>query len=247
MILKTLNRFYLKKKVSIKFISEVDSEMNDVLYSLASFMGNNYSKIHVVYKALKSKLSTGGKVKIHMKDQTQESISYSCQLCHNLYEIAFLSHYNYLKSPRYQIIAAPNRFPVAINFLTGHWLECYVNEIKTIIKKFNIAEDVSFLLNPQIILPNGDDFELDVLFSIGDEIYWIEAKTGEYHNYLEKYSNVAKLLNSENLHPYMILTEVPQATCYKLSNLFRMDVFNIKCFSRVMEKNLEKYKNDFLG
>lgn len=46
---------------------EINSEINDVLYSLASFMGNNYSKISSVYKAIKSRLSSGESVKIDMK------------------------------------------------------------------------------------------------------------------------------------------------------------------------------------
>lgn len=238
-----IEEFLEQKGICIKFVPEINSEINEVLYTLSSFMGNNYSKISAVYKAIKSKLSTGESVRIYMRNFTQEEIGYSCQFCHNLYKLTFLSYYKYLKSPKYQIIAAPNRIPLVINFLTGHWLECYVvNEIEELIKKLNINKETSFLLNPQIILPNGDDFELDVLFSVEEDIYWIESKTSDYHHYLEKYSKMAKLLSSEKVHPFLILTDVPQQTCNKLSNLFGMEVLNIENFSEVMFEELKPYK-----
>jgi hypothetical protein len=40
-------------------------------------------------------------------------------------------------------------------------------------------------MNPQVILPDGDSFELDILFMIDSDVYWFEAKTG---NYIEKLS-----------------------------------------------------------
>lgn len=242
-----IENFLMKKGVTIKFVPEINSEINDVLYSLASFMGNNYSKISSVYKAIKSRLSSGESVKIDMKNFTQEEISYSCQFCHNLYELTFLDYYKYLKSPKYQIILAPNRIPLVINFLTGHWLESYVvYEIKKLINYFNIKKEVSFLLNPQICLPNGDDFELDILFSVDDNIYWIESKTSDYHHYVEKYSKVAKILNSENLHPYLLLTDIPQQTCNKLTNLFGIKVLNIENFSEFLFRELEQYKTHII-
>ena len=119
-------------------------------------------------------------------------------------------------------------------------------EIKKLINYFNIKKEVSFLLNPQICLPNGDDFELDILFSVDDNIYWIESKTSDYHHYVEKYSKVAKILNSENLHPYLLLTEVPQQTCNKLTNLFGMKVLNIENFSEFLFRELEQYKTHII-
>lgn len=241
---KHIEEFLEKRGICIKFVPKINSEINDVLYNLSSFIGNNYSKISSVYKAIKSKLSTGESVRIDMRNFTQEEITYSCQFCHNLYELTFLNYYKYLKSPKFQIIAAPNRIPLVINFLTGHWLESYVvNEIKKLINHFNITKETSFLLNPQINLPNGDDFELDILFSIEDNIYWFESKTSDYHHYVEKYSKVAKILNSNNLHPFLILTDVPQQTCNKLSNLFGMKVLNIENFSEVLYDELEQYQS----
>ena len=37
--------------------------------------------------------------------------------------------------------------------------------------------------NPRIVLPGGEDFELDLLLSVGERIFWIEAKTGESRSF----------------------------------------------------------------
>ena len=61
----------------------------------------------------------------------------------------------------------------------------------------------SYLLNPQIILPNGDDFELDLICHVNNFFFWIEAKSGDYQQHINKYSKMSKILkgtskNAEN-------------------------------------------------
>lgn len=53
---------------------------------------------------------------------------------------------------------------------------------------------------------------------------------------------MAKILNSKNLHPPLLLTDVPQQTYNKLTNLFGMKVLNIENFFEFLFKELEQYK-----
>lgn len=229
-------RFLSEKNIQVKTF-QTDEEIDDVLDNISLFMGSRYNNIKRVYNLIKSKLNTGSNFRLDLKNATQEEISDSCQLCNSLYQIAFLSEYKYFKSPQYIINAKPNRIPTAINFFTGLWLERFIKtEIKNRINETNRDLKFSYLTNPQIILPNGDDFELDVLFSIEDEIYWFEAKTGEYQNYINKYSQMAKLMNLDNEHAFMVLTEVNPSNCTALKKIFGMEVINIESFS-------EKFKN----
>lgn len=229
-------RFLADKNIQVKAF-QTDEEIDDVLDNIALFMGNRYNKVKKVYNSIKSKLNSGTGFRLDLKNATQEEVSYSCQLCNSLHQIAFLSEYKYFKSPQFLLYGKPNRIPTAINFFTGQWLERFIKtEVKNTIRKLERPVKFAYLTNPQIILPNGDDFELDVLFHIENEIFWFEAKTGEYQNYVDKYSRMAKLLQLDNKHAFMVLTEVNEPNCVALKKVFGMEVVNIESFS-------EKFQN----
>lgn len=238
----TIFRFLADKNIQVKTF-QTDEEIDDVLDNIALFMGNRYNRIKKVYNAIKSKLNTGTGFRIDLKNATQEEVSYSCQLCNSLHQIAFLSDYKYFKSPQFVINGRPNRIPTAINFFTGQWLERFIKtEVKNSIRKLETPIKFAYLTNPQIILPNGDDFELDVLFSIDEEIFWFEAKTGDYQNYVDKYSRMAKLLQLDNKHAFMVLTEVNEQNCIALKKIFGMEVVNIEKFSETFQNSIRHLK-----
>jgi hypothetical protein len=80
------------------------------------------------------------------------------------------------------------------------------------------------LLNPQIVLPNGDDFELDLIFQVNDFFFWIEAKSGEYQQHISKYSKMSKILNLDFKHSIMVLPDISENQCDALTALFSMTV-----------------------
>ncbi|MEC4986856.1 MAG: hypothetical protein SAK42_22365, partial [Oscillatoria sp. PMC 1076.18] len=148
-------------------------------------------------------------------------------------------------SPRYQLKAKPSRLPDAINFLSGEWLERYIKQ--KIIQLLNESNQeiiqYSYLTNPQISLPNGDDFELDIIFRINEEIFWFEVKTGEYQRHINKYSQMAQELNLDKDHAFMILTDIPDSATTALSNLFQMTVVNSDSFAEVFSRIISLEKN----
>lgn len=231
-------RFLADKNIQVKTF-QTDEEIDDVLDNIALFMGNRYNKVKKVYNTIKRNLNTGTSFSLDLKNATQEEVSYSCQLCNSLHQIAFLSEYKYFKSPQFVINGRPNRIPAAIKFFTGQWLERFIKtEVKNSIRKLETPIKFAYLTNPQIILPNGDDFELDILFSIDEEIFWFEAKTGNYQNYVDKYSRMAKLMQLDNKHAFMVLTEVNEQNCIALKKLFGMEVVNIEKFSETFQNSI---------
>lgn len=220
-----------EKNITVK--TYVDSfQENTSLDNIAYFMGNRYKDIRKVYETIKRHLNKPNGFHLDLKNSTQSEISASCQLCTTLYDIAFLSEYKYDKSPRYFIHATPNKIPIAINFLTGHWLEVFIRKtIQDSLKSLPVAIEYTYLINPQIILPNGNDFELDVVFLINGEIYWVEGKTGNYQHYINKYPHVANMLNLDKNHSFLVLTDVINPnTIYILSKTFDMTIIPVEEF-----------------
>ncbi len=226
-------------RIAVKTYPEREQE-NSELDTLSQFMGSRFSDIKVVYERIKRSLNSSSGVRLDMKTFSQSSVSSSCQFCTLLYNIAYLSEYKYLKSPRFCIYATPNRIPIAVNFLTGHWLEYFVKStMLKVINSFPCNIEYSYIINPQIILPNGDDFELDVVFMINKSLYWIEAKTGAYQNYIDKYSKVAKMMNIMSKHMFMVLTEVPSQDSVRiLEKSFGIQILHVEEFEKKMTEIL---------
>ncbi len=217
---------------------------------ISKFMGMRYSDIKTVYEAMKRHLNKPHGFHLDLKRASQNEISASCQLCNNLYQIAFLSEYKYDKSPKYFIHATPNKIPTAINFLTGHWLEIFIRiVVQECLHSLPTYIKYTYLINPQITLPNGDDFELDVVFLINDEIYWFEGKTGNYQQYINKYSEVENLMGLDKKHAFMILTDIPNPhTSHILSKTFGISIISVEDFKEeinyILRENLELPLNE---
>ncbi len=254
-----IEKFLNSKNIHIKSVRN-ENEADKFLDKIAFFMGNRYSHIKSLYKHIKRNLNTGRTFKLDLKNCTQEEIASITQLCTNLHQIAFLEEYKYFKSPQYILYAKVNRIPKAINFFTGGWLERYtktavIEALKSL--SYPIPINYSYLKNPQIMLPNGDDFELDILFKIEDEYFWFEAKTGDYQRYIDKYSKIAKILNLDYKHTFMILTDITDSGAEALRSLFKMNVVKIdefyETFKEVIQdlkpkvdQNMDEEKNDGL-
>lgn len=115
---------------------------------------------------------------------------------------------------------------------SGKWLERFV--LQTVQKSVIAVSaevgkelDFSYLINPQIILPNGNDFELDVIFHVNGSFYWIEAKTGDYQQHISKYSKLSKTLGLDYNHSIMVLTDIKPEKSNALTSLFSMTVFGL--------------------
>ncbi len=235
--------FLQSKGIEIKSIPPEQSD--EVLGKIAIFMGNRYSLIERFYKNIKFTLNSGQAFKINLKDATQEQVASITHLAKKLHQIAFLEEYYYQKSPKFILSARPNRIPQAINFLTGQWLERFVKEqIIELLESINLQISYSYLLNPKIILPNGDNFELDIIFKIGQNIFWFEAKTGDYQRHINKYARMASILGLSREHSYMILTDIEETLADELSSVFSMTVVNVEEFAEHFEGVLTNLRSN---
>ena len=178
-------------------------------------------------------MQRGGCINLSIKDDTQKDISDICQFCTRLHEIAFLEQYKYYKSPQYLIKAKTTTLPTAQNFFSGKWLERYVllvvqDVVNTLGTELGRELDFTYLINPQIVLPNGNDFELDLIFHINGSFYWIEAKTGDYQQHINKYSKISRLFGLDQEHSIMVLTDIPVEKSGALTSLFSMRVYGLQ-------------------
>ena len=229
-----LESFLESRGISIKVIPPQDPA-DQVIDRLSACLGERYDALSGLLAKIKRSMQRGQPITESLKGSSQADVSSVCQFCTRLYEVAFLEQYKYFRSPTYLIKAKTTVLPTAQRFFAGQWLERFILQ-KTRDVHAQIAAEVDgqvafeYLINPQIILTNGDDFEMDLLVVIGESIYWIEAKSGDYQQHVSKYSKFARTLGLDYKHSLMVLTDVPEEQCDALSSLFAMTVCNLQTF-----------------
>jgi len=240
--------FLNSRGITIK-VRKPEDAADNLIDGLSSFLGERYSALRGVLTKIKRSMHAGRGFSEHIAKLSQDDISSVCQFCSRLHAIAFLEDYKYLKSPRYEIHAKTTTLPKAQMFFGGQWLERYtlqkLKEAHAIVQAETEERiELQYLINPQIILPNGDDFELDLIAVVGDSPIWIEAKSGDYQQHVQKYSRLAGQLGLDYSHAMMVLTDVSDDRCEALSSLFSMSVTNLNTLESQIVATLRGHQNN---
>lgn len=239
-----LENFLASRGISIKTIPP-EQESDETLDKIALFVGNRLESVRGVLDAIKANMNAGRSFSLNLRNESQQAVADITNLCTNLYNLAFLTAYHYQKSPAYQLYATPSTSPRALNFYSGQWLERFVKaQVVSLLKSRSLK--YSYICNAQVSLPNGDDFELDMLFETEGEVFWLEAKTGDYQKHIEKYSKMSRIIGLDHSHTFMILADgaVTDNLARNLSNLFGMTVVRAEKFAEHLAKVLPENRSE---
>lgn len=218
-------------------------DSDEIINKIALFLGNNYSCLHDILANIKRNMNKGGTFSLNLKNISQQNIGTICQFSYNLHSIAFLEQYNYKRSPHYNLFVKTSTYSVAQNFFSGQWLERFaLMVIREVIEKISYLHlTFSYLLNPKITLANGDKFELDCLFQMNNNIYWIECKTGDYQQHISKYSKFLRTLNLDDKRCFLLLADI---TSYKAMDLSKIYSMCIIPFTEFRNKLIQQIHTD---
>jgi hypothetical protein len=232
--------YIMSRKMMIKnYKTDVD---DDIFMKLSNYLGNRYEYLRELYAVIKPSLSNGNSFFFNMQNKPQEVITYCTQFCSLLYKNAFLSNYSYKKSSRI-ITGAPQRIGRVINFFTGGWLENYISNIVISELHSKGINDFSFVQNCQLELPNGDNFEVDMLFIVKDVPIWIECKTGDYQRYISKYSDFRKRMGTTKENSLLIISDLQMGLSKNLSSTFDLTAMSLSEAKLYISELIENIQN----
>ncbi|MCR4817787.1 MAG: hypothetical protein K5841_02385 [Fretibacterium sp.] len=245
-----LHRYLKDHGVEVVSIPD-EGKLSQTVPQIATYMGKYLPYILPFYDALKATLNEGEEFRYSLAQKTSRTITHTLEFGRMLKSEGFFSEFAYRRSQQYSIIARVNRSAEAINFLTGGWLEHYIRDkVISILTTHpaTLSLPYAFMKNPVIVLPGGEDFELDFLLCVGEKVFWIEAKTGEYMAYLPKYARVSKLLglgrttsmlvSVESLAPDDNLTVRHDLSCCNIDEF--PDVFRINLVRELQQEAVQK-------
>lgn len=186
-------RLLSEKGIGIRRIGDVSAEEEGLL-TLARVMGRKASTIVPLVKAIKRAQSSRSALSLSLRDQPQEVIADVTLVASMASKAGLLPNYKYLKSPQYRLFCEAPVSPVAINFFTGQWLELFaLQTVREAEAAFGV--DTHPVAGVHVELPNGDQFELDLVFTVDGRLVWVEAKTtDDFAGLLPKYKAISQSL-----------------------------------------------------
>jgi hypothetical protein len=217
-----------------------ESGLDPRIPQIAAFLGKYLSYVQPFYSRLKATLNAGEEIQFSLLGFPGRDVTHILNFCKMLKNVGFLAVFTYRRAPNCMIVARLGRTPAAINFLSGGWLEHYIRDkVVSIVTTHPATMDTpyAFMKNPRIILPGGEDFEFDFLLLIGASVFWIEAKTGEYMDYIAKYSRVSKLLDLNRNSNLLVLVDAPKPDA-NISARYGISCCSVDEFSEVFRLSM---------
>ena len=235
-----LEKFLTNKNLYLEQLPE-QMDFDELFDKAAYYIGNKYELTKPLVDSLKISASQGKDFELQIGNYSQIAIGNMCQLCNYLYKNNLLEEYHYKKSPKYIIKAKPIFQGHVQNLFTGKWLERYIFQIvkNTVGSHFNNDIEYHIFRNIRVKSENSGEFELDILLLIDKYYYWFECKTGKYQQYLERYSNFAKVRGFNKKHTFMVSLKADKNTCDNLSSNYNISVVNVLNFQQAFQKQLE--------
>jgi hypothetical protein len=223
-----IRQFLANAGIIVRSMGKPEAHDKD-LDRLAIYMGTHYSSIKQVYQCIKRSLSSGETFELGLAEESDQCISCSTQLCINLQNLGLLERYEYRGAPHYCLTARPSCTPLAQSFLSGGWLERFTRQhLSKLFRTANVPFEVAH--NVQVVLPQGRNFEFDLLFSVGKNghILWFETKTANYRDRINKYATIASSISLTARQIYLVLLDTPEDTCTELQCVYKINVLNLE-------------------
>lgn len=176
------------------FEAEVNEEAMDTsgfFDEIAVALGDNYALLQVIHNTIKRRQLKGyDKAYIDLSSYKSQDIELIKKFCKELYNCAFVAKYFYNNNDKKVILHLQSATKI-INFFNGEWLEWYAfMKIATLCYENQIT--FSCTRNMIIYLPDEHKYEIDVFFLINDTPLFVECKSGEYREFIDKYSRLRR-------------------------------------------------------
>lgn len=211
----------------------IPQDVDGIYDRLAIELGEKFDMLSGVYEVIKRYVNSGNYFHYQLQEHKPEDISVIVNYCCKLTRYAFLRS-KYKSSNPYNrrnrtIAAAPQRNGKVVNFFTGGWLERYVyRQICNLMEIVKVPYHA--VVNPQISSENGDANELDILFLVNKQPLWIECKTNNYQDHIQKYADLRKRMNIPRDQAMLVVLGLDDKLAADLTDIWGLTVLNEKNF-----------------
>lgn len=232
---------WLKQRNFQAQVNEAAIDTSGFFDEIAVELGDNYELLKKISDTIKrSQQKKYDNASIYLSKYSQKDIEVIHKFCKQLYDYAFVAKYYHDKKADKIILRLQSATKI-INFFNGEWLEWFaVMKIAALCHERNI--NFSCTRNMKICLPDDNDkYEIDVFFLIDNSPLFIECKSGEYREFIDKYSKLRRKLFIPKPYFLMLTLGVDDERVKGLTAMFDITFVNEKIlFDYIINSFVEK-------
>lgn len=229
---------WLKQKNIQAEVDETAMDTSGFFDEVAVALGDNYEVLKIVSNIIKRRQVDKNKAYIDVSKYNSSQIETLKKFCQQLYDYSFVAKYFYNSHDKKIILHLQSAVKI-IKFFNGEWLEWYAfMKIASFCHEKQI--DFSCTRNMIIHLPDNNKHEVDIFFLINDMPLFIECKSGEYREFIDKYSKLRKKLLLPKPNFLMLTSGVEEQHVNGLTAMFEITFVNEKTLMPYLIEILSK-------
>lgn len=174
-----------------------------------------------------------------MDSLSAQEQSATVSLAEQFTEYGIISDYFFNKASN-TIYGKISSAPRVINFLNGYYLEYYAHSVtQKVIEEQAAIHGCDFeIYSNFIIKKNSDKHELDLVFRVGQNIFWCEVKSGKFSDF-DCYRCLGLLMGVNPDRHILLTAEKCDEKCEAISWFYQFYVANIKNFRKKLADMIE--------
>ena len=232
-----LEQWFSQKNIAVR-IDPSAADTSGFFDEAAMQLGNDYGLFadlldRVRYAYRKSYTN----VNLELGKLSQKDGQAITQFCRTLYEHTFFSRYHYQKPEKIARLGLQTA-PAVRQFFEGGWLEWYAL-VQVLALKDGNPGAFSYARNVQVVFPNEDLHELDVVcLPAGRAPICIECKSGEFRREIDKYLRLSKRLGLPKERFIICSTDLTEEQAQGLTAMYELSFVNLQTLKKHLEKLL---------
>ncbi|MFI3188143.1 hypothetical protein BCS42_11465 [Crenothrix sp. D3] len=199
-------------------------------------LGDNYAVLKIVSNKIKYRqLNNKERAYIELADIDDKDSEAIKKFCKELYDYSFVAKYFYNTQKKLITLHLQSATRI-VQFFNGEWLEWYAfMKIADYCHSQHLA--FSCTRNMRIDTINGR-YEIDVFFLINDTPLFIECKSGEYRQFIDKYCKLKKQLAIEKPYFLFLIADMNETKTKGLTAMFDITFINVHQLTDYLAKIL---------
>ena len=131
--------------------------------------------------------------------------------------------------------------PRIINFLNGDYLEFYGRTVaERVVKESAQKYGVDYEIYSNVIISrDAEKHELDIVFRVGDNVFWSEIKSGKFSDF-DNYRKLGVLMGVNPDRHILLTAETSDEASEVISWFYQFYVSNIENFKNKLEEMIDK-------
>jgi len=219
-----ITHWFKRKYITV----EVNAEAMDTtgfFDEIAVALGDNYAVLKTVSHKIKHRqLNNKDRAYIELSHYDNKDGEIIKKFCKELYDYSFVARYSYHAQKNLITLQLQSATRI-VQFFNGEWLEWYAF-MKIVDYCHSRQLDFSCTRNMRIDTISGR-YEIDVFFLINDTPLFIECKSGEYRQFIDKYCKLRKQLAIDKPYFLFLVADMNDIKTKGLTAMFDITFINV--------------------